>query len=487
MYWVNFLHIYQPADQTKEILERVVNESYRPLFKGLLQLKNIKINLNINGALTETLAQQGYKDVLDNIKRLFQTKRLQFTESAKYHPLLPFLSEKEALRQTKKNHETNKKYFSESYKPACFFPPEMAYNEKVGKIASQTSCRAIILDEISYNKGKTTPPKNVFFTVRGLKIFFRERNISNCIMSAMIRDEKAFQDLIRNEKKEYICTAMDGETFGHHRPGLEKVLFKILETKHPEQVFFSDVLEIFPTGKEIKPHACTWASTMQDIEKGVQFYSWKDPNNGVHQLQWQLLNYLAREAGKRKISAVLQDKLDRAMASDQFFWASGEPWWSIEMIEKGAWSMLRVFLKLPGLSKKEKEIAQDLYKEIISAAFWRQRSGRIQNLAKKYKEAVKIPFKERTLEQGKPEVFYAFLKKMEEKMKEEAGKKNFERAILWRDAIWKLETKNDIYDAIHAVDLLRLEVPDFELKDLMDKYKKQYEKIKPGQPEARKA
>ena len=56
MYWINFLHIYQPADQTKEILERVANESYRPLFKGLLQLKNIKINLNINGALTETLA-----------------------------------------------------------------------------------------------------------------------------------------------------------------------------------------------------------------------------------------------------------------------------------------------------------------------------------------------------------------------------------------------------------------------------------------------
>jgi aspartokinase-like uncharacterized kinase len=74
---------------------------------------------------------------------------------------------------------------------------------------------------------------------------------------------------------------------------------------------------------------------------------------------------------------------------------------------------------------------------------------------------------------------------MKKKMLEAAKKKNFERAILWRDAIWKLETKNDIYDAIHAVDLLRLEVPDPQLKKLMDRYKENYEKIKPGQPERR--
>jgi len=76
---------------------------------------------------------------------------------------------------------------------------------------------------------------------------------------------------------------------------------------------------------------------------------------------------------------------------------------------------------------------------------------------------------------------------MKKKMKEAAKNKNFERAILWRDAIWKLETKNDIYDAIHAVDLLRLEVPDPQLTKLMEKYKEKYKKIKPGQPELRKA
>jgi len=107
-------------------------------------------------------------------------------------------------------------------------------------------------------------------------------------------------------------------------------------------------------------------------------------------------------------------------------------------------------------------------------------------MAKKYREAVKIPFRERTLEEGKPEVYFAFLNMMKKKMFEAAKKKNFEMAIFWRDAIWKLETKKDIYDAIHAVDFLRLEVTDSELRKLMDKYKEKYRKIQPGQPELRR-
>ena len=109
-----------------------------------------------------------------------------------------------------------------------------------------------------------------------------------------------------------------------------------------------------------------------------------------------------------------------------------------------------------------------------------------RKIAKRYREIVKIPFKERTLEVGKPEVYFAFLEMMKRKMFEAARKKNYERAILWRDAIWKLETKNDIYDAIHAVDLLRMEIPDPELRKLMDRYKEKYEKIKSGQPEMRR-
>ncbi|MCD6271102.1 hypothetical protein J7J24_02000, partial [bacterium] len=306
MYWVNFLHIYQPLDQSKEILKRVVNESYRPLFKGLLNLKGIKVNLNINGALTERLIKDGYSDVIEAIKKLAQTNRLEFTESAKYHPLLPFLNKEEIIRQIRKNHETNKRYFGKAYKPYCFFPPEMAFSQKVGKVVEQLGYKMIILDEIAFNGGKSEPPKDRLFLIKNtnLKAAFRERRISNCIMSAVVRTKKEFLELIGDEIKEkvYLLTAMDGETFGHHRPGLERLLFKILQAKKPKQIFLSELLNYFKAEEEIEPVPSTWASSKEEIEKRIQFYSWKNPKNKVHRLQWQFLNYLLKLSKKRRLT-----------------------------------------------------------------------------------------------------------------------------------------------------------------------------------------
>jgi len=491
MFWLNFLHIYQPTDQSDEILERVVNESYRPLFKGFLKIKNLKINLNINAALTELLVKKGYTEVIENIKKLAQTQRLEFTETAKYHALLPFLEEEDIRRQIIENYQTNKKYFGESYQPVCFFPPEMAYSSKVGKVVSDMGYKVILLDEISYDGGKNYPPKDRLFKIKktnNLMVVFRERRVSNCIMSAIIRNKKEFHDLIKDDlnKNVYLCTAMDGETFGHHRPGLEKCFFKIISADRPKHLFFRELSSYFKIEGESEPVKSTWASSSDDIEKGIQFYSWKNPKNKVHQFQWAFVNYLLRLANKKRCEARIQEKIDKAVASDQFFWASGEPWWSIEMIEKGAWAALQALKILPSIKKSEIKIGQDFYKNILSTAFWWQRSGKIGEMARKYREAVKIPFKERTFEQGKPEVYFAFLKTMEKKMFEAAKRKNFEKAIFWRDAIFKLETKKDIYDAIHAVDVLRSEIADLELRKLMDRYKEKYKKIQPGQPEIRK-
>jgi hypothetical protein len=491
MYWVNFLHIYQPSDQSKEILERVVNESYKPLFEGFLKIKKCKINLNINGALTEFLAREGYKEIIANIKKLSETGRLEFTESAKYHALLPFLSDDQIKRQVEKNRKTNRMYFGKSYKPVCFFPPEMAYSKNVGRVISELGYKMILLDEISY-KGEFTPiPKDYLVEIKdGKNIIaaFRERRVSNCIMSALIRNGEEFIELLKDDlnKNEYLCTAMDGETFGHHRPGLEKTLFKIISNEKPDQLFLSELPNHFEKKESFSPLMSTWASSQEDIDKGIQFYSWKDPKNKVHKLQWKFFNYVVNLSRKKTLTQKSQEKIDRAIASDQFFWASGEPWWSIEVIEKGAWMLLEALKSMPRITNQQIKKGEEYYKEILSTAFWWQRSGKIEKMAKQYKETTKIPFKERTLEAGKPEVYHAFVEMMERKMKEATKDKNFEKAILWRDAIWKLETKNDIYDAIHAVDLLRKEVADLDLKELMDRYKEKYKKIKSGQPELRK-
>ena len=99
------------------------------------------------------------------------------------------------------------------------------------------------------------------------------------------------------------------------------------------------------------------------------------------------------------------------------------------------------------------------------------------------KDAPRIPFKDKTA--NEPWVYRAFLDLMKEEMKKAAQKENYEEAVLWRDAIWKLETKNDIFDAVHAVDLLRKQIPDTQIRKMLDKYTADYKNLVSGQPEQR--
>ena len=177
--------------------------------------------------------------------------------------------------------------------------------------------------------------------------------------------------------------------------------------------------------------------------------------------------------------------LDRAEASDHFWWASAKPWWSLEMIEAGAWQLHELLVAMPHVSAAEKDRGDTYYRRILDLAFYWQRSGTVRRLAEQARGYIKIPFRERTAETDKPEVYDAFIHFMRERMREAAERGEYEKAILWRDAIWRLETKNDIYEAVHAVDLLRQEVPHGALEELMDRYKAKYQLLRSGQPEDR--
>ena len=499
MIWANFLHIYQPITQSADILEAVVNQSYRPLFKGLKKIPRAKINLNISAALSELLLKHEYYDVIEDIIELAKSGKIEFTESAKYHPFLPMLAEEEIERQIKLNNESNKKIFGEDiYKPVGFFPPEMAYSHKMAEVVKKLGYEWMILDEIAACGKVDAVEYDKIYTISGLnnfKVFFRERQPSNLIMSAVVRSKKSLKEVLgkKSEDERYLLTAMDGETFGHHRPGLEKLLFEILTSDLFKKIFISEIPKYFPKEEKISPVESTWASSEEDIEKKEQFLSWNDPENEIHTLEWAFFDFALNKI-KKLTSEQLEtprgekarENMDIAEASDHFWWASAKPWWSIEMIEQGAWQLLETVKSIPHIAMEDVEKAEAYYKDIVVKAFYWQRSGKVKHLAREMRAATKIPFKERTLEADKPEVYAAFIETMEKEMKKAAQKQEYEKAILWRDAIWKLETKNDIYDAVHATDLLRQEIPLTDLEKIMDKYKKEYKRKKSGQPEDRR-
>ncbi len=487
MYWANFLHIYQPPDQLPDILERIVNESYRKLVRGLLKNPRAKITLNINAGLTEQLDEHGYLDVIDGLRSLAQRGQIEFTESAKYHPFLPLTPWEEITRQIKLNHETNKFYFGADYQPRGFFPPEMAYTRKVADVVASLGYQWLVADEISFN-GKTEEVQyHQVYTIKRLKnfkIFFRERRLSNLIMAGVVRTGQSLVRALAGEEKRdrYLLTAMDGETFGHHRPGLERLLFEILRSPSFKKITISEIEQHFPINGAIDPVSATWSTTEEEIRNQRQFMSWDDPDNLIHQWQWDFTNWVLGLIKKLNPQdpayPAIRAKMDRALHSCQFWWASAKPWWSLEMIEAGAHRLLDVVESLPKANQPTIKRAKELYERIVLKAFEWQRTGYIRKLADERQKWIKIPFKERA-QLGE---LSAFLKIMEKEMKRAAQNQEYEKAIQWRDAITKLKEGLDVYDAVHVVDQLRAQVDHRELEKLLRKYKAKYKKIKSGQP-----
>jgi hypothetical protein len=495
MYWANFLHLYQPADQQPDILEAIVVQSYRPLFHYLKSNKNAKITLNITGSLLELFDKYGYHELIAIIRELAERNQIEFTGSAKYHALLPYLDEAEIIRQIEINTETNKKYLGNTYNPKGFFPPEMAYHEKLIPILEKLGFEWIILDEIAAtgNPGEVDYTRVYTITESKLNVFFRERRLSNAIMSAVVRSPESVKGILKKEfdSGKYIITAMDGETFGHHRPGLEKLLFALFETQEFQFIHISEIHNLYKEKTEVLPIRSTWASSKLDIEKNIQFLSWRDPENEIHAWQWEFVELCLAELKKldRKKAAYenVREAMDRALASDHFWWASAKPWWSVEMIEDGAYHLLDTIRKIPNCSDATLLRARDLYERIISTAFHWQRTGRVRKMMKDQNEILRIPFKERTLGKGGAEkgVYYAFLEMMHKLEKKAYESREYEKAILWRDAIYKLENKHDIYDAINVIDLLRVKITNEEVEKTIEIFKGKYRDLRGGQPEQR--
>jgi hypothetical protein len=495
MRWANFLHMYQPAEQQPDILEAIVVQSYRPIIEGLLKHKQVRLTLNINGALLELLDKYNHRDIIDNLRELGSQKRIEFTSSAKYHALLPFLNGQEIDRQIRLNNESLEFFLGKDVKPQGFFAPEMAYDEKILSIVESLGFKWLILDEISCGGEVGHVDYNKIYKITGtnLNVFFRDRRLSNLIMSAVVRSRETLLEAMRDNLNSgrYIVTAMDMETFGHHRPGLEKMLFEVFDTPEFELIQISDIAGYYKETKEIIPAKATWASSKQDIDNGSQFLSWSDPENIIHKWQWAFTGMTLKEVyAMDKIHPrynLVRKKMDIALASDQFWWASAKPWWSLEMIEDGAYRLLDTLRYIPDVGKEKLEQGRDFYEHIVATAFNWQRTGKIRQMMAEQGAILRIPFKDRTIGRGGAEegVYWAFIDIMKRLEKTAASSGEYEKAILWRDAIYKLENKLDIYDTINAIDLLRVEIPHNEVEATIEKYKAKYYAIRGGQPEQR--
>jgi hypothetical protein len=460
------LHFYQPPNQQDDILLRIVNESYLPITRGLLASKKGRLVVNISGCLTEMLVAKGYKEVIDNLVQLAKNKQVEFTGSAQYHAFLPLLPRDEIVRQIELNEEVNKKYFGDAYKPKGFFPPEMAVNDLLLDIIAERGYEWVAMPELSFESGQASVDKLYKLNKNSLFLMFRNKRVSSLMLSGVCHNSADFiketHDLNSGQNSSYLFTVMDAETFGHHRVGHEKLLFDILSNDYFQSQSVSELVHNSDIVVENLQsfRSCTWTNSEQDFfldkeSEDKAFLLWKDPKNPIHLAQWELTNLVIGEIqrynDKKSTNWIAaRTLLDSALSSDQYWWASAKPWWSLEMIEQGAFELKTVLSTLDPSLQSMKE-AESLYRNILDIAFKWQRTGYIRKMHLDNSSTyLKEPLSVRT----PTEWFNQLVLEFEDEMNKASAAKDFEKAIKWRDAVYKINLGIDIYDVLHVVDEL---------------------------------
>ena len=358
------LHIYQPPGQTADVLARIADESYRPLLRVFRTRPHLRASININAVTSEMLVEHGHRDVVQGLRDLAATEQIELTGSGKYHPILPMIPPDEATRQIVLNGESHGRFFGAAYRPRGFFPPEMAYGPTTGPQIAAAGHAWVLVSGIACPGAWPQERVHRVEQAPALSVLFRDDILSNLI-SFRDTDPAGFVAKLRSvahpRTTRYVVIAMDAETYGHHIPGWEEDFLgafydlvdapptaarrrtaRSLDAAFIQPATLSEIVAGFPAGALLTPRASSWSTTRADLDNLTPFPLWRQPGNGFHDLLWRHLDQvLGMFAEARRLAPDAEETrtartaLDRALHSDQFWWASRRPHWSVTLVQRG--------------------------------------------------------------------------------------------------------------------------------------------------------
>ena len=411
------LHLHQPSIQDEATVISISNASYRPLLAILRDNSGFKMTLSVSGTLLEWWQKLAMTDILETLSLLHKRGQIELAGTGFCHPILTLLPKDEVVRQIELEEEVLRRLVSGfSVIPASlaesrranagiqrndtgspgqarghckslgspsadgsprylrgFFSPEMAISNDLIATLSELGYEWIMADEVA----ALGRPHFLSVDDCRTKVVIRDRGASLAIAFGYVQTLPAFTNLVDNYSRfaDHLVLAMDGETFGHHWPKSLDFIASLASSKEFEFMTISEIVEVWRSEVRLPSiQESTWGTSDDDLAKGVIYPKWKLAGNEIHRLQWELLGLALsmpavvetpNMASLQHNSIEARGLLDRALGSDQFWWASRNPYWNPGMVKKGAEMLLEVVkLAKPGLEQEKK--AEMLYNQILS-------------------------------------------------------------------------------------------------------------------------
>lgn len=332
----------QPPTQADEVVKRIDNESYNPIFSWLSQHSGLKVSIAINRSLDELLIKNKRTNSLDKLGVAVQFGSVELMGGLAYHPLAPLLvtskyGKDEIKRQNELNYSFNKRIFGGLWKPRGFYLPEFGYSDDVGKLVKEMGYDYTVTNGLLYaEKNRKPQPFNRIVQANDLNIFFTSDWSREF---AMNRPDKGDFDTKRlicdmlngmsswfNGKAGYTLMGYDIETIGHHQKGygthtLELMLQAIRENDM-ESVLLNELLEMFPERESAEIFPGTQSTSAEDIRNNEFFPLWKHSKNRIHEKIFSLedyainvINETAKINGNSNIYKIAREDVDKGLYS----------------------------------------------------------------------------------------------------------------------------------------------------------------------------
>lgn len=265
MLWCNVLDFRYAADQPDDVLGLVADRCYRPLLAILESALHARVTASVDGTLLERCARAGLHDVVDGLGRLVQAGQVELVGTAAGNTVLSAVDPDMAARAIDEHQRTITRFFGDLYRPAGFFPPELAYAPSLGALLARLGFRWVLTDETAAENPMTGPLHQCRYGVGdadGLKVFFRNRAISTGLLYRGFSGRRDVLDAVGEPLSApgYLITATAAEIYGYHHRGYEALLAELLGYGGLPTATVSDLLDRFTgTDRSVRLKQSSWS------------------------------------------------------------------------------------------------------------------------------------------------------------------------------------------------------------------------------------
>jgi len=355
------LHFYQPWWQFSDVLARIADECYRPIFRWLDAYPGFAFSANINWSLLELLRRDGHDDVIDSMRRAVHRRKVEIFGTAAHHPILPLSTDAEIERQIARDREGKLSLGFPESDCGGFYLPEYAFAGQVAGPLKRSGFTFTVADDASFSAQHGYVPFDHIPKVNGLAVFLRSRNWGNAISWGQYDFDRFDREFVHGMRSwfrgqpGYIILATDAETFGHHHKKLIDWLLRPMvenwaKDGSPVEIApFQRLYEIYgsrPNGAAVPPSS--WSTEPGDFVTGNHFPLWNSPDNLYHRALWKLVN-LARRYGDTP--GVKEDVL-KMLSSCCWWQVSGRPNFNPRLMMIGARLATEIIAKAADESAK---------------------------------------------------------------------------------------------------------------------------------------